>query len=100
MSRVSAEDILDFTTAGTSATLLAKRWESTLLVNVDNETLTRLLNNPEALAALMKIEGFRSLNSDIQTIINKSEDIKKAKKRRATVLHLRKRKKSRLKKRN
>lgn len=80
MSRVSAEDILDFTTAGTSATLLAKRWESALLVNVDNETLTRLLNNPEALAALMKIEGFRSLNSDIQTIINKSEDIKKAKK--------------------
>ncbi len=80
MSRVSAEDILDFTTAGTSATLLAKRWESALLVNVDNETLTRLLNNPEALAALMKIEGFRSLNSDIQTIINKSDDIKKAKK--------------------
>lgn len=80
MSRVSAEDILDFTTAGTSATLLAKRWESALLVNVDNETLTRLLNNPEALAALMKIEGFRSLNSDIETIINKSEDIKKAKK--------------------
>lgn len=80
MSRVSAEDILDFTTAGTSATLLAKRWESALLVNVDNETLTRLMNNPEALAALMKIEGFRSLNSDIQTIINKSDDIKKAKK--------------------
>ena len=80
MSRVDAEDILDFTTAGTSATLLAKRWESALLVNVDNETLTRLLNNPEALAALMRIEGFRSLNADIQTIINKSDSIKKVKK--------------------
>ena len=30
--------------------------------------------------ALMNIEGFRSLNQDIQTIINKSEKVKKAKK--------------------
>lgn len=30
--------------------------------------------------ALMKIEGFRSLNEDIKTIINKSEAVKKAKK--------------------
>ena len=30
--------------------------------------------------ALMKIEGFRSLNSDIETIIAKSEKVKKAKK--------------------
>ena len=29
--------------AGTSATLLAKRWESALLVNVDNDTLARLM---------------------------------------------------------
>ena len=29
--------------------------------------------------ALMNIEGFRSLNSDIETIINKSESVKKAK---------------------
>ncbi len=80
MTNISAEDILDFTTAGTSATLLAKRWESALLVNVDNDTLTRLMNNKEAMDALMKIEGFRSLNADIQTIINKSDAIKKAKK--------------------
>lgn len=66
--------------AGTSATLLAKRWESALLVNVDNDTLTRLMNNKEALDALMNIEGFRSLNSDIETIINKSESVKKVKK--------------------
>jgi hypothetical protein len=66
--------------AGTSATLLAKRWESALLVNVDNETLSRLLANPAAMDALMKIEGFRSLNEDIQTIINKSDAVKKVKK--------------------
>ena len=80
MRQISAQDILDIAMAGTSATLLAKRWESALLVNVDNDTLTRLMNNKEALDALMNIEGFRSLNSDIETIINKSEAVKKAKK--------------------
>lgn len=80
MRQISAQDILDIAMAGTSATLLAKRWESALLVNVDNDTLTRLMNNKDALDALMNIEGFRSLNSDIETIINKSEAVKKAKK--------------------
>ena len=80
MKQVDAGDILDIAMAGTSATLLAKRWESALLVNVDNDTLNRLLANEEAMAALMRIEGFRSLNDDITTIINKSEAVKKAKK--------------------
>jgi len=80
MRQINAQDVLDIAMAGTSATLLAKRWESALLVNVDNDTLTRLMNNKEALDALMNIEGFRSLNSDIETIINRSEAVKKAKK--------------------
>lgn len=80
MRQINAQDVLDIAMAGTSATLLAKRWESALLVNVDNDTLTRLMNNKDALDALMNIEGFRSLNSDIETIINKSEAVKKAKK--------------------
>lgn len=80
MRQISASDVLDIAMAGTSATLLAKRWESALLVNVDNETLSRLMANEEAMDALMSIEGFRSLNTDIETIINKSESVKNAKK--------------------
>ena len=80
MKQINAQDVLDIALAGTSATLLARRWESALLVNVDNDTLTRLMNNPEAMAALMSIEGFRSLNQDIETIINKSDKVKQAKK--------------------
>jgi hypothetical protein len=60
--------------------LLARRWESALLVNVDNGTLQRLMNNKAAMDALMSIEAFRTLNQDIETIINKSEAVKKAKK--------------------
>lgn len=79
MKQVSAQDILDITLAGTSATLLARRWQSALLVNVDNTTLKRLMDSKDAMDALSRIEAFRSLNNDIQTIINKSEAVKKAK---------------------
>jgi hypothetical protein len=79
MKQINAAEILDMAMSGTSATLLARRWESSLLVNVDNDTLRRLMANKEAMDALMRIEGFRNLNQDIETIINKSESIKKAK---------------------
>jgi hypothetical protein len=80
MKQVDAAGILDIAMSGTTATLLARRWESALLVNVDNVTLARLMANAEAMKALMNIEGFRNLNQDIETIINKSEAVKKAKK--------------------
>ncbi len=79
MKQISASDVLDIAMAGTSATLLARRWESALLVNVDNETLARLMANEDAMRALMSIEGFRSLNTEINDIIIASEKVKKAK---------------------
>lgn len=80
MRQIDAAGVLDMAMSGTTATLLARRWESALLVNVDNETLRRLMNNEKAMQALMSIEGFRSLNQDIETIINKSEAVHKTKK--------------------
>lgn len=77
---IDAAGILEMAMSGTTSTLLAKRWESALLVNVDNNTLARLMNNEAAMSALMNIEGFRSLNKDIEIIINKSDAIKKIKK--------------------
>lgn len=83
MREIDAEGVLDYALSGTTATLLAKRWESALLVNVDNVTLQRLLNNPQAMEALSRIEKFRSLNQDLETIINQSEAVKNAKKQAA-----------------
>ena len=79
MKEIDAAGVLDMAMSGTTATLLARRWESAVLVNVDNTTLQRLMNSPEAMKALMNIEGFRSLNADIETIINKSEHVKQVK---------------------
>src|SRR5688572_5073819 len=78
----SKKRVLDIAMAGTSATLLARKWQSALLVNVDNETLRRVLDNPEAMAAVERIEGWRTLGDNVlETIINKSEKIKELKKK-------------------
>jgi hypothetical protein len=80
MTQIDAGRILDIAMTGTSATLLARKWESALLVNVDNDTLRRILNSPEALAAVERIEGWRALGDHvIETIINKSDKVKKLK---------------------
>jgi len=77
MTQIDAGGILDIAMAGTSATLLARKWESALLVNVDNDTLRRILDNAEAMAAVERIEGWRSLGDNIiETIINKSDAVK------------------------
>jgi hypothetical protein len=77
MTQIDAGGILDIAMAGTSATLLARKWESPLLVNVDNNTLRRILDNPEAMAAVERIEGWRALGDNIiETIINKSDKVK------------------------
>jgi L-rhamnose mutarotase len=77
MTQIDAGGILDIAMAGTSATLLARKWESAMLVNVDNDTLRRILDSPEAMAAVERIEGWRSLGDNIiETIINKSEMVK------------------------
>jgi hypothetical protein len=77
MTQIDAGGILDIAMAGTSATLLARKWESALLVNVDNDTLRRIMDNAEAMAAVERIEGWRALGDKIiETIINKSEKVK------------------------
>src|SRR6476660_6854572 len=84
MTQIDAGGILDIAMAGTSATLLARKWESALLVNVDNDTLRRVLDNPEAMAAVERIEGWRALGDNIiETIINKSDKVKELKKKAA-----------------
>jgi hypothetical protein len=80
MTQIDAGGVLDIAMAGTSATLLARKWESALLVNVDNDTLRRIMDNADAMAAVERIEGWRALGDNIiETIINKSEKVKELK---------------------
>lgn len=51
-----------------------------MLINIDNATLTRLLNSTKAIEAISKIEEFRTIKKDIETIISKSQAIRDIKK--------------------
>ena len=53
MEQLDPGRILDWAMSGTTATLLARRWESALLVNVNNSTLKRLMDDERAMKALM-----------------------------------------------
>ena len=79
MKQLNAGEIMDLVVSGTASTMLARRWESALLVNVDNDTLRRIMNDNKVLEILEKIEGFRNLNEQISTILNKSDSLKKLK---------------------
>jgi hypothetical protein len=87
MTQVDAGGILDIALAGTSATLLARKWESAILVNVDNDTLRRIMSNEAAMKAVMNIEGFRALGNGIfETVVNKSEAVRETKKEKGDKL--------------
>ena len=87
MTQIDAGGILDIAMAGTSATLLARKWQSAILVNVDNETLRKIMNSEAAMKAVMNIEGFRALGSDIfETVVNKSEVVRDTKKEKGPKL--------------
>jgi hypothetical protein len=80
MTQIDAGGILDIAMAGTSATLLARKWQSAILVNVDNDTLRRIMASEAAMNAVMNIEGFRSLGNEIfETVVNKSEVVRDTK---------------------
>ena len=80
LTPIDAAQVLELAFTGDAATLLARRWQSALLVNVDNETLKRVQGNPAALDAIGKIIADRNLGRDtIETIINRTDAIKKGK---------------------
>ncbi|MFN5482454.1 MAG: hypothetical protein ACK49G_09970, partial [Brevundimonas sp.] len=82
MVAVNAGEILDIAMAGTSGTLLARKWESALLVNVDDATLRKVLADPEAMKVVERIEGWRALGDNvIETIIARSDAVKDLKKK-------------------
>jgi hypothetical protein len=87
MTQIDAGGILDIAMAGTSATLLARKWQSAILVNVDNDTLRRIMGSEAAMNAVMNIEGFRSLGSEVfETVVNKSESVRDTKREKGEKL--------------
>jgi len=79
MTKIDAEAVLDWATAGIGAAALARRWNSPLLVNVNEHTLSAVLDHPDLLETLEQIEDFRALVNNAQQVVTSTKLLKKAK---------------------
>ena len=77
MRQLDAADVLNIATTGVGASALAARWNSPLLVEVNEHTLTALLEHPDLLAALEQIEDFRNLANMAQQVVTSTKKLKK-----------------------
>jgi hypothetical protein len=94
MTELDARAVLDWATAGIGATALAQRWNSPQLVNINEHTLTALLDHPDLLAALEQIEDFRNLAEMAQQVITSTKMLKEAKRENSTLTREQKKEKS------
>ena len=81
MQRLNANEILDISTYGTASTMLARRWQSARLVDTTTAVLEKILNNPELMAALEKIEDFRNLRNDLTKTISREKALQEKKRK-------------------
>jgi hypothetical protein len=77
MRQLDAADVLNIATTGVGASALAARWNSPVLVDVNEHTLSALLDHPDLLAALEQIEDFRNLANMAQQVITSTKKLKK-----------------------
>lgn len=79
MTQLDASAVLDWASAGVGAAALARRWNSPLLVDVNEHTLGAVLAQPELVESLESIEDFRVLVDYAQEVITNTKDLKKVK---------------------
>jgi len=79
MTQLEATAVLDWASAGVGAAALARRWNSPLLVDVNEHTLSAVLAQPALMEALENIEDFRALVDNAAQVITNTKDLKKAK---------------------
>jgi len=79
MTQLDATAVLDWASAGVGAAALARRWNSPLLVNVNEHTLSAVVEQATLMEALENIEDFRALVDNAQQVITNTKDLKKAK---------------------
>jgi len=79
MTQLDASAVLDWATAGIGATALAQRWNSPLLVEVNEHTLAAVLEHPGLLETLEQIEDFRALVNNADQVVTSTKLLKKAK---------------------
>lgn len=82
MRELDATSLLDYMATGTSATMIAKRWQSSQLLNIGDAILSDIAGRQEVLDIMGKITAFRNLNRDITRVLSSERSLKKTKRER------------------
>lgn len=81
MDSIDANEVMTWGTKGVGAAMLAKRWGSPRLIDLSEETLTKLLADSDLLDRLEQMEDFRNLRDDAAKIISRSKKLRTSKNR-------------------
>ncbi|HEX8121860.1 MAG TPA: GIY-YIG nuclease family protein [Solirubrobacteraceae bacterium] len=79
MTELDAGAVLDWATAGIGATALARQWNSPVLVEVNERTLSAVLAHEDLMEKLAQIEDFRALVQNAEQVVTATKALKKAK---------------------
>ncbi|MDE2769985.1 MAG: GIY-YIG nuclease family protein [Bacteroidota bacterium] len=77
--KLDATNLMEMATSGIGSAMLAKRWQSSSLVNLNRAVLEGILNNEEFLQSLESMEAFRALRTHTSEILTLEKSVKKAK---------------------
>ena len=76
MVALDEKELLDYAYSGVGAAMLARRWQSPQLVNLDRDTLADLLQNDALCEALEDIEVFRNLRDHARKVVNTDDTLR------------------------
>lgn len=78
MRQLNASDVIDYLTHGISASMLARRWNSPELIDLNARAMEALLGNPDLLASLEQMELFREINlkADLEAMISTNKELR------------------------
>ena len=79
MTELDAGAVLDWATAGIGATALARQWNSPVLVEVNERTLSAVLAEEGLMEKLAQVEDFRALVQNAEQVVTATKALKKAK---------------------
>ncbi len=76
MSQLKAGDVIDYLTRGVSSSMLARRWNSPELINLDIKSMENILSNPGLIESLEQIEMFRNIGNDLTALISSHQELR------------------------
>ena len=77
MAEIDSGEILDLAYTGMSGPAMARRWNSSDLLNITPAIVSAILNDKDAMAAIGKIEGFANPRGDFAAFVNQTRKVGK-----------------------